>query len=261
MKNIKQIWLDRANMNISDDEILRKVIDPNDLKGIKNNYIDEYLKYYLLDSLKPKDTDCILDIGCGYGRLTDFIAPRVHQITGVDITPEFIRYAENNKKAENVLYFLPETLRKQKNTYNKAFIVWVLLCIESDEDLKRMLEFYFDIGIEELIIIDQFKDKQEIEFLEGSFYAKYRKQDDIIKTIEELGFELVRKVGMGERNIGPVSRLLFNGRMYKILPRYLNKISKYLFWLDFAITKIFFIKKLQFTSWPLDACLTFRRCN
>jgi hypothetical protein len=42
-------WEGYASMPVIDEvDALRKVLDPKDTKGVKNSYIDQYLKYYLL---------------------------------------------------------------------------------------------------------------------------------------------------------------------------------------------------------------------
>jgi SAM-dependent methyltransferase len=42
------------------------------------------------------ETDHLLDIGCGVGRLTRALAPRAAHVTGVDVSPEMVERARRN---------------------------------------------------------------------------------------------------------------------------------------------------------------------
>lgn len=46
----------------------------------------------------PTDEDCVLDVACGPGLVACHFAPLVHQITGLDITPEMLRQAEQAQR-------------------------------------------------------------------------------------------------------------------------------------------------------------------
>lgn len=54
---------------------------------------------FLIDKLELKGTERILDLACGFGRHSLEFARQGYEVTGVDITPEFIEYA--SKQAEN----------------------------------------------------------------------------------------------------------------------------------------------------------------
>ena len=81
-------------------------IDPADRKGHKNYYIDLLQKKALDEVLELNGSEVVLDFGCGSGRISYWIAPRVKKVVGVEITPEMIDLAERNRTARNVEFVL-----------------------------------------------------------------------------------------------------------------------------------------------------------
>ena len=81
-------------------------IDPGDRKGHKNTYIDLLQKTALEEVLELKGDERVLDFGCGSGRISYWIAPRVKEVIGLELTPGMIELAEKNRKAENVKFML-----------------------------------------------------------------------------------------------------------------------------------------------------------
>src|SRR5574341_51767 len=76
-------------------------IDPGDRKGHKNRYIDLLEKMALEEVLDLKGHETVLDFGCGSGRISYWIAPRVEKVIGLELTPEMIELAERYRKADN----------------------------------------------------------------------------------------------------------------------------------------------------------------
>jgi len=74
-------------------------IDPADRKGYKNNYIDLLQKMALEEVLKLKGDETVLDFGCGSGRVSYWIAPKVKKVVGLETTREMIDLAKNSQKA------------------------------------------------------------------------------------------------------------------------------------------------------------------
>ena len=48
---------------------------------------------FLIDQLKLQGNEKILDLACGYGRHSLELARRGYDVTGIDITSEYIEYA------------------------------------------------------------------------------------------------------------------------------------------------------------------------
>jgi SAM-dependent methyltransferase len=81
-------------------------IDPADRRGHKNRYIDLLQKMALEEVLELKGDEAVLDFGCGSGRISYWIASRVKNVVGLEVTPEMIDLARQNRDAENVEFML-----------------------------------------------------------------------------------------------------------------------------------------------------------
>jgi SAM-dependent methyltransferase len=88
--------------NLAQKGYLASGIDPGDRRGKKNAYIDLIQKLALEEVLDLKGSETVLDFGCGSGRMSYWIAPRVRKVIGLELTPEMIKLAERYRKAENV---------------------------------------------------------------------------------------------------------------------------------------------------------------
>jgi SAM-dependent methyltransferase len=113
-------------------------IDPADRRGHKNYYIDLLQKMALEEVLELKGDEIALDFGCGSGRFSYWIAPKVKKVLGLEITPEMIDLAERNRTAGHVEFILYDGVHFPVLPYEVDFIlsVWVLQYMER-ETLKR----------------------------------------------------------------------------------------------------------------------------
>ena len=109
-------------------------IDPGDRRGHKNYYIDLLQKIALEEILELKGNELVLDFGCGSGRLSYWIAPRVKRVVGLDISPEMIDVAERNRSAKNVEFMLYDGIHFPFFPYPFDLIlsVGVLLMMKGD---------------------------------------------------------------------------------------------------------------------------------
>lgn len=57
---------------------------------------------FLIEKLELKGNERILDLACGFGRHSLELARRGYDVTGVDITPEYIEYATKQAQTENL---------------------------------------------------------------------------------------------------------------------------------------------------------------
>lgn len=94
-------WSQRAEKGF-----LASGIDPADRRGHKNRYIDLLQKTALDEVLDLKGSEIVLDFGCGSGRVSYWIAPKVKRVIGLEVTSEMIELAEKNRSASNVEFIL-----------------------------------------------------------------------------------------------------------------------------------------------------------
>lgn len=86
---------------------LRSVIDPNDLLGKKNSYIDTLQKTAIRSVLDIYNREnIVVDFGCGSGRITKYLSLFTNRVIGVDITKEMLDVAKAINKKSNIDYLL-----------------------------------------------------------------------------------------------------------------------------------------------------------
>ena len=128
-------WRSRAQRGF-----LASGIDPADRKGHKNYYIDLLQKMALEEVLELKGDEIALDFGCGSGRISYWIAPRVKRVVGLEITPEMIELAERYRTAENVEFKVYDGVHFPSLPYSFDLILSVgVLQIMKGELLKSVL--------------------------------------------------------------------------------------------------------------------------
>jgi SAM-dependent methyltransferase len=76
------------------DERGLNVFDPNDLSGLKSEFITRVQHRVLRQRLpEAKPGDLAVDVGCGYGRHAGFLAELGYRTIGVDPDPALLEYA------------------------------------------------------------------------------------------------------------------------------------------------------------------------
>lgn len=233
---MKDFWNNRSEL--AQDDLLRSVLDPSDIRGLKNAYIDLCFKYYLELFLNPAKQDRVLEIGCGYGRLTEYIAPYVSSIVGVDLAENFIKIAAARSQFENVQYYTAEQFSEIESEFDSAFMVGVAMFVENDKDLTDLLKSYCRHINGKFILIEQVADVPYKQYIDEKFYAKYRSHDEIVNVFESAGFDLVRHKKMGERSIGLFAMLMFNRFVYPILPGFFKRVMGVFLTVDRFLMKI-----------------------
>ena len=79
---------------------------------------------FLIKQLQLKGTEKILDLTCGFGRHSLEFARRGYDVTGIDITPAYIDYANEQAKKENL---------------NAKFICYDICTITFDKEFNVVL--------------------------------------------------------------------------------------------------------------------------
>lgn len=132
---------------------------PGERAGYQNILRDYITRTALLRFLKPKAGDSVLDFGCGMGRLSYFLAPRVRHITGTDLSGEMIRHALQHQGKQKKIRFVtlnPPEWPFPAASFDRIFSVWVLQHI-SNKDVQH-LGFSFSESLKDggqLVILEQ----------------------------------------------------------------------------------------------------------
>jgi SAM-dependent methyltransferase len=133
----------------------------------------ELIQYLLSKGFIKKEYD-VLDIGCGTGKYLLEFAKVVNNVTGIDISPKMITYAEENAKDMNLsnvrFKVIPwQELDVHKLEWNKKFdLVFASMspAISSKEALIKMIE-----------------SSRKYCFMSGFVYRQDKVKDELIKRI------------------------------------------------------------------------------
>jgi SAM-dependent methyltransferase len=120
---------------------LPSVIDPGDLRGRKNYYIDLLQKMVIRRALGKGKNQIILDFGCGNGRFSDLLAQNCGFLVGTEITIEMLDMAQKDNRASNIGFVLFDGLRlpMKDQTVDLVVSVNVLQYITDDSELMKVL--------------------------------------------------------------------------------------------------------------------------
>ena len=161
-------------------------IDPADRRGHKNRYIDLLQKTALEEVLELKGDEAVLDFGCGSGRLSYWIASRVRKVVGLEVTPEMIDLAKQNRSAENVEFMLYDGNHFPDMPYPFDLILSVgVLQIMEGENLTKVvsaLSRYLNPG-GRFLMIEQVSDNPAI---------KRPSMNEYLRALEASGLDCLR---------------------------------------------------------------------
>ncbi len=97
-------------------------------------------KRFVKEFVKPFEGAKILDIGCGTGRILDFIPMNI-EYTGYDLSPEYIEYASKRYKGRGKFFCSKiDTLSTKQNSGFDIVIAKAVLHHIDDNEAKIMFE-------------------------------------------------------------------------------------------------------------------------
>ena len=174
-------WARRAQKGF-----LASGIDPKDRKGHKNFYIDLLQKMALEEVLELKGDEIVLDFGCGSGRFSCWIAPKVKKVLGLEITQQMIDLAEENRRAENVEFTLYDGVHFPILPYQFDLIlsVGVLQTIEGEvlnKTVSQLIQYLKKSG--RFCLIEQASDNPKMG---------RPRVEEYLKTFEESKLECLK---------------------------------------------------------------------
>jgi SAM-dependent methyltransferase len=119
---------------------LRKIFDWNIFyKSFQYVIGDHKLYRHILRLLPPLENKTILDVGCGNGRLLDFL-PESVRYAGYDFNPHYIKSAKSKYRNRQAKFFVAD-INDNENTV-KADVVFVIGVLHhlSDESCTKLFQ-------------------------------------------------------------------------------------------------------------------------
>ncbi|MFA6145789.1 MAG: class I SAM-dependent methyltransferase [Patescibacteria group bacterium] len=204
-------WRSRANNNGN-----RAVMWKND---IYNYFVSEIEKEKINQYLKNLEGKRILDLGCGVGRISEYLAKKGALVTGIDLE-EMIKKARKENNHPNIEYIIGSMYEKEfpENTFDYILSIGsISACCNTKQKLQKII-FICHKSLKEnglMLCMDPFH--------KWSFLARPARFsiNEVIKIARENKFKLVKKNGI---LFWPIRFFLTIGRAPKS-----KKINKYLF--------------------------------
>jgi cyclopropane fatty-acyl-phospholipid synthase-like methyltransferase len=135
------------------------------------NVIDMPHLDMLLDKLQLSSDDVVLDLGCGLGKITEYIAQKTSsRIIGIDSSQKAIEWAQNNTESNEKLIFEVMNINEldyPNDTFDIIIALDVLYWIDDLEPVIRKL-----------------KDILKLNGRMAFFYVLFRSKDDPIESLE-----------------------------------------------------------------------------
>jgi len=121
---------------------LPAVIDPGDLKGRKNLYIDTLQKMAIQKALGRTKKQVTIDFGCGSGRFSELLSRHCMFLVGIEITSDMLTIAKNECNDSNIAFVLYDGLNLPIKEQGADLLVSVnvLQYITDDGELEKVLE-------------------------------------------------------------------------------------------------------------------------
>ena len=131
----RELWQERAGL-----PGLRAVLDPSDESGAKNLYIDHLHRVALERQLHLAPGQRILDLGCGIGRLSAWLAGTDRFVVGVDTSMAMLATARS-RPWTNVAFvaYGGAELPFADQSFDRVVSVFVLQHVLTDDQLDRLL--------------------------------------------------------------------------------------------------------------------------
>lgn len=172
---------------------------------------------YLLNSLP--ESSSVLDVGCGAGRISVYMAERGYRVIGIDVSEGLLSIARefSMKKSQHIHFFLSEGIKLPYQDEEFDIVIgFKILCYIPTRELRneKLKEFYrvLRVGgtciITQNIVPDEYIDDaqdehylsnpaSQFEILEkgdhfplGSGYVRWFTEDDLFNEIRNTDFEI-----------------------------------------------------------------------
>ncbi len=107
-----------------------------------------------------KKSDRILDLACGYGRITFPLAKKGFNIFGIDISPNLIKYARINNNRQNLKIDFKigdmRNLSYENNSFDKIICLWSSFnhILEEKDQILVLNEIYRILSLGGIVLMD-----------------------------------------------------------------------------------------------------------
>ncbi len=129
------------------------------------NVVDMEQLNLLLENLKIDSKDLVLDLGCGLGKITEYLASKTGaDFTGIDFAEKCIQWAKNNTKGNGNLKFDLMDITELTFPTNSFDVIIALDVLYWIDDLKP--------------VIKKIKDILKPDGRMGFFYVQFKKEDE-----------------------------------------------------------------------------------
>ena len=120
----------------------------------------------LEEVLELRGDEIVLDFGCGSGRISYWIAPKVKKVVGLEVTPEMIDMAEKHRTTENVEFMVYDGVHFPVFSYpfDLIFSVGVLQTMDGEllkSTVSRLAQYLKKDG--RIYLIEQVSDNPKID--------------------------------------------------------------------------------------------------
>ncbi|MEP7169084.1 MAG: class I SAM-dependent methyltransferase [Bacteroidota bacterium] len=111
---------------------------------VENHPFRKYSKKFILENINENDS--VLDLGCNYGAMSDYLADKARHVTGVDYNESAILTAKNKYKKENLEFVYDEALSylaKNENKFNVLILSHILEHLDDPVSFLESFKKYF----------------------------------------------------------------------------------------------------------------------
>ena len=146
-------------MPLDDQSSLRSTLnyyDKNTVEfAIQTAHIDMHDLYALFISQLPqRDTQCILDVGCGSGRDASYFAKQGYEVTAIDASAELIQWARQHHMSSRISWVHLDLSSIEKQAWENKFTgIWACASLlhvpflELPFIINSLLDTFTDDGV------------------------------------------------------------------------------------------------------------------
>lgn len=194
INHVSEFWKKRANL-------YEKIPIESIVIFKESKERDDKLKKTIIKYIDKTDKK-VLDVGCGTGRISLYLASYVDFVLGIDYTKKLINIAEIEKNKRNIKNVVFKHEDSQTFNYNKKFDV-VIICglfnyLNDDavdktiKNISKHLKINGKVIVKETIALEKryYIIEKYSEELKSDYNSIYRTTDELISLFEKNSFKV-----------------------------------------------------------------------